>query len=96
MKKSAIIINVARGAVWDEAAMADAIINGKIGGLGCDVFSYEPIDKKHPFDKILGYDNVLLTPHMAWGSFESRTRCFNTVISNIDAFLNGREQNLIV
>jgi len=96
MKKNAIIINVARGAVWDEAAVADAIINGTIGGVGCDVFSYEPIDEKHPFVKILDRDNVLLTPHMAWGAFESRTRCFNTVLSNIEAYLNGKEQNRIV
>ena len=96
MKKDAIIINVARGAVWDEQAVADAIIDGTIGGMGCDVFSYEPIDEKHPFVKILGRDNVLLTPHMAWGSFESRTRCFNTVLSNIEAYLNGKEQNRIV
>ncbi len=96
MKKNAIIINVARGAVWDEVAVADAIINGTIGGVGCDVFSYEPIDEKHPFVKILDRDNVLLTPHMAWGAFESRTRCFNTVLSNIEAFLEGKEQNRIV
>ena len=96
MKKNAVIINVARGAVWDESAVADAIENGTIGGIGCDVFSYEPIDEKHPFVKILDRDNVLLTPHMAWGAFESRTRCFNTVLSNIEAYLNGREQNRIV
>ena len=95
MKKSAIIINVARGAVWDEEAVAQAIIDGTIGGVGCDVFSYEPMDDNHPFVKILEYDNVLLTPHMAWGSFESRTRCFNTVLSNIEAYLNGKEKNLI-
>ena len=96
LKKNAIIINVARGAVWDEQAVADAIIENKIGGIGCDVFSYEPIDEKHPFVKILDRDNVLLTPHMAWGAFESRTRCFNTVLSNIEAYLNGKEQNRIV
>ena len=95
MKKSAIIINVARGKVWDENAVAQAIIDGNIGGVGCDVFSYEPINESHPFVKILGYDNVILTPHMAWGAFESRTRCFNTVLSNIEAYLNGKEQNLI-
>ena len=96
MKRSAVIINVARGAVWDEGAVADAILEGKIGGMGCDVFSYEPIDEKHPFVKILDRDNVLLTPHMAWGSFESRARCFNTVLSNIKAYLNNKEQNRIV
>ena len=95
MKKSAIIINVARGKVWDEGAIANAVVNGNIGGIGCDVFSYEPIDDNHPFVKILDYDNVILTPHMAWGSFESRTRCFNTVLSNIDAYLNGKPQNIV-
>ena len=95
MKRNAVIINVARGAIWDEEAVADAIIDGTIGGVGCDVFSYEPMDASHPFTKILNYDNVILTPHMAWGAFESRTRCFNTVLSNIDAYLNGKEQNLI-
>lgn len=96
MKKNAVVINVARGAVWDEQAVADAIVDGIIGGIGCDVFSYEPIDENHPFVKILDRDNVLLTPHMAWGAFESRTRCFNTVLSNIEAYLDGREQNRIV
>ncbi len=95
MKSNAIVINVARGAVWDENAIANAIIENKIGGMGCDVFSIEPFDKNHPFSKLLEYDNVLLTPHMAWGSFESRTRCFSTVASNIEAFLSGKEQNLI-
>ena len=96
MKKNTVVINVARGAVWDENAVANAIIDGTIGGIGCDVFSYEPIDEKHPFVKILDRDNVLLTPHMAWGSFESRTRCFNTVLSNIEAFLNDKKHNRIV
>ncbi len=95
MKKDAIIINVARGAIWDEGAVADAILDGTIGGMACDVFSVEPLSKEHPFNKILDKENVILTPHMAWGSFESRTRCFNTVLSNIEAYFEGREQNLI-
>lgn len=95
MKKNAIVINVARGGVWDEEAVTNAILENKIGGVGCDVFTVEPLPEAHPFNKILGRENVILTPHMAWGSFESRTRCFNTVVSNIDAFLNGKEQNLI-
>ena len=95
MKKSAIIINVARGAIWDEEAIANAILDGTIGGMACDVFSKEPLPKEHPFNKILDKENVILTPHMAWGSYESRTRCFNTVLSNIGAYLDGREQNLV-
>ena len=95
MKKNAIVINVARGAVWDEKAAANAIKDGKIGGLGCDVFTLEPFSKEHPFYEIKGLDNVILTPHMAWGSFESRTRCFNTVISNIENYLKGTPTNLV-
>ena len=95
MKKSSIIINVARGAIWNEGAVADAILDGTIGGMACDVFSQEPLPNEHPYNKILDKENVILTPHMAWGSFESRTRCFNTVLSNIEAHLDGREQNLV-
>ena len=95
MKKDAIIINVARGAVWDESAMADAILENKIGGLGCDVYSVEPFRCDHPFSKILEKNNVCLTPHMAWGAFETRTRCFNTVVSNIEAYLNDCPKNVV-
>lgn len=95
MKKDAIVVNVARGAVWNEEAAADAILKGTIGALGCDVFTKEPFDKSHPFYKIKDFDNVLLTPHMAWGSFESRTRCYSTVISNIEAYLKGEPTNIV-
>jgi glycerate dehydrogenase len=95
MKKDAILVNVARGGVWNEEAVANAILNGKIGAIGCDVFTKEPFDKSHPFYKIKDFDNVLLTPHMAWGSFESRTRCYATVISNIEAYLKGEPTNIV-
>lgn len=95
MKKDAILVNVARGGVWNEEAVANAILNGEIGAMGCDVFTKEPFDKSHPFYKIKDFDNVLLTPHMAWGSFESRTRCFATVISNIKAYLKGEPTNIV-
>ena len=96
MKKNAVIINVARGGVWDERAVADAVLEGRIGGVGCDVFTSEPFRVGHPFEKIKDLDNVILTPHMAWGSFESRKRCFGVIISNIEAFFSGEEQNIVV
>ncbi len=95
MKNDAIVINVARGAIWDEDAVAEAVLAGKIGAIGCDVFSHEPIEKNHPFSKLYGLKNVSLTPHMAWGSYESRMRCFNTVLSNIEAYLNGTPTNIV-
>lgn len=95
MKRDAIIINMARGAIWDEGAVADAILKGEIGGMGCDVFSCEPLPVGHAFERLYGLKNVSLTPHMAWGSYESRMRCFNTVLSNIEAFLNGEPSNIV-
>lgn len=96
MKKGAILINVARGAVTDEEALTCAIESGHLGGLGVDVFTVEPFDKKHPFARILDRENVLLTPHMAWGSFEARTRCLAVVAENITRFFAGNAQNKIV
>ncbi|MBQ9743650.1 MAG: hydroxyacid dehydrogenase [Clostridia bacterium] len=95
MKNGVIIVNVARGAVWDENAICEAVISGKIGGMGCDVFTKEPFGKDHPFYSLLDNKNVCLTPHMAWGSFESRTRCFDTILSNIEAFLSNNPKNVV-
>ena len=95
-KKSAIIINTARGAVADEQALADAIKEGKIGGLGIDVYSKEPFPTDHPYTEILGYENVCLTPHMGWGSFEARNRCITKMAENIESFYKGNNKNRIV
>lgn len=95
MKRDAIIINMARGAIWDESAVANAVLNGQIGGIGCDVFTVEPIPENHPFARLYGLKNVSLTPHMAWGSYESRMRCFNTVLSNIENYLKGEPTNIV-
>ena len=89
MKKDAIVVNEARGAVTDEAAIATAIKDGRIGAFGCDVYSVEPFGKDHPFYEIKDYPNVCLTPHMAWGAYESRVRCLNEIILNIKAFFSG-------
>ncbi len=93
MKPDAILINVARGAVADEAALADAILDNKIGGLGIDVYSEEPFGDAHPFQKLLHHPNVCLTPHMAWGAYESRCRCLEEIVLNIKAFFAGEIRN---
>ena len=93
MKPSAVLINVARGAVIDERAVADAISSGKIGAFGSDVYSFEPMSSSHPFNAIKDQDNVILTPHMAWGSYESRVRCLDEIVENIKAFQRGIERN---
>ncbi len=96
MKTGAFLVNVARGAVLDEEAVANAVISGKLGFFGCDVYSVEPMPKAHPFDKIKNYENVCLTPHMAWGAYEARVRCMNEIKQNINSFLNGETRNRIV
>lgn len=89
MKKDVIIVNTARGAVTDEAALAEAVKQGRIGGLGSDVYSVEPFGESHPFNEIKDLPNVCLTPHMAWGAYEARVRCLDDIIKNIKAFYNG-------
>lgn len=96
MKKGAILINVARGAVADEAALAEAVESGHLGGLGIDVYSSEPFPANHPFTRILSYKNVCLTPHMAWGAYESRNRCIEEIGKNIYSFFAGKNRNRIV
>ncbi len=96
MKKTAVVVNTARGAVTDEKALADAIKEGKIGALGVDVYSAEPFSEEHPFYEILSYDNVCLTPHMGWGSAEARARCVSMMAENITEFFAGNSHNRIV
>ena len=92
LKKNAVVINVARGAVTDEAALADAVLKGSIGGLGVDVYSKEPFDTDHSFNKIKHLPNVLLTPHMAWGGYETRVRLLGEIKENIMAFYSGKSR----
>lgn len=93
LKKDAVVINVARGAVTDEEALTKAIENGKIGALGIDVYSTEPMPTEHPFFRIKEYPNVCLTPHMAWGGFETRMRLLSEMAQNIESFLDGTRRN---
>ena len=96
MKSDAILINVARGAVCDEEAVADAILENRLGGVGIDVYSKEPFGEDHPMARIAGLDNVLLTPHMAWGSYEARKRCCDEIALNIESFISREKRNRIV
>lgn len=96
MEKHPILINVARGAVTDEAALAEAALSGQISALGVDVYSMEPFGPEHPFQQIVHLPNVCLTPHMAWGAVEARNRCIREVAANIEAFNAGEKRNRVV
>ena len=96
MKDDTIVINVARGAVVDEQALAEAVAHGRIGGIGVDVYSKEPMPADHPYMSVADRANVILTPHMAWGSYEARVRCCEEICLNIEAFLQGQKRCRVV
>ncbi len=95
MKKDVIIVNEARGAVVNEEDIRDAILEGRIGGYGCDVYSSEPFSENHPYNDIMKLDNVILTPHAAWGAYEARERCLSIIMNNIKSFFNGEFLNRV-
>lgn len=94
MKPDALLINTARGGIVDEAALADALRGGRLGGAGFDVLSVEPPRDGNP---LLGGNipHLILTPHIAWASREARQRLLDQVADNIRAFLHGSPRNIV-
>ena len=86
MKPSAVIINTARGAIWDEGAVGDALRNGTVAGAATDVLASEPPDPEHPF---LQLKNMLVTPHVAWYSEESFRKEMTDGMDEIVRVLSG-------
>jgi glycerate dehydrogenase len=95
MKRSALLINTARGGVVNEAALLSALKTRRIAGAGCDVLSVEPPRTGNPLLD-LDLPNFLLTPHVAWSSREAMQRLGDQLIDNIEAFVRGEERNRVV
>jgi len=95
MKKDAIIINVARGAIVDEQALYTALKEKMIAGAGLDVLSKEPMSPDNPLAEYKDSRRLIITPHMAWASIESRNRCMEEVYENIRSFINGEKRNRV-
>ncbi len=95
IKDGAVFVNVARGAVVDEAALADEVESGRIYAAS-DVYSVEPFGENHPFYRIKDRNNFILTPHMAWGAYEARIRCIDEIAENIKAFYAGNKRNRVL
>lgn len=94
MKPDAVLINTARGGLVDEAALRDALVEGRLGGAGIDVLSEEPpVSGSALLDA--GVPNLIVTPHVAWASRESRQRLLDELASNIAAFRRGEPRNLV-
>ena len=92
MKRTAFLINVCRGPVVDEKALADALNEGKIAGAGVDVLSIEPPAPDNP---LLGAKNCLITPHIAWANNTSRAHLMDIAVNNLKAFIEGKTQNVV-
>lgn len=92
MKPGAILLNTARGALVDEAAVCAALKSGHLGYYASDVAAHEPV---RPKDGLLHCPNVLLTPHVAWATEEALARLSAEVCANLEAFLQGKKRNLV-
>ena len=95
MKKTAILINVARGPVVNNHDLYEALKAGTIAGAGLDVIEKEPITADNPLSKIMDSNKLYITPHLAWASVEARTRCVEGVRMNIQAFQKGEKRNIV-
>ena len=96
MKKSAFLLNLSRGPLVDESAVAKALLKNKIAGYASDVMVQEPPPLKHPFWNPRLKNKILLTPHIAWASHESRQLLMDEVCLNIEALLKSRKRNRVV
>jgi glyoxylate reductase len=86
MKPDAVLVNTARGGVVDQAALLQALRDGRIGGAGLDVFESEPLA---PDDPLMSLDNVVVAPHLGSATLETRTRMSDLAVDNLLAFLRG-------
>lgn len=85
MKSTAYIVNMGRGGIIDEAALAEAIDGGWIAGAGVDVFTAEPLHDDNPLLNVRNRDRLILTPHIGWASIEARERLVAMIADNIAA-----------
>jgi lactate dehydrogenase-like 2-hydroxyacid dehydrogenase len=95
MKSTAIIINTSRGEIIDERALAKALKNRWIFGVGVDVYSIEPPPKDHPLLQLKG-ENIIATPHIAGASNEARQSIIDISIRNVIRVLKGEEPLYVV
>ncbi|MGN6303759.1 MAG: 2-hydroxyacid dehydrogenase, partial [Mesorhizobium sp.] len=91
LKPSAVLVNVSRGAIVDEAALVEAVVAGRIGGVGLDVYSVEPLKKSgHPMSALFGRDNVILFPHLTFFTHEAMRRLEDDTLARCFEILDGR------
>ncbi len=95
MQSSAYLLNLGRGGIVDEKALAAALTAGRLAGAGLDVLEREPVEADNPLLSVKEPGRLLITPHIAWASVEARTRLVNEVAANIRAFRQGCRRNRV-
>lgn len=95
MKKTAILVNVARGPVVNNPDLYQALADGEIMAAGLDVLEKEPLEEANPLSRLKDSKRLIITPHLAWASVEARTRCVTEVYANMEAFLLGENRNVV-
>ena len=95
MKRTAVLVNVARGPVVNNPDLYDALMAGEIMAAGLDVLEKEPLELSNPLSKIKDSNKLIITPHLAWGSVEARTRCVQEAFKNAEAYLRGEKRNIV-
>lgn len=95
MKKNAILLNLGRGPIVNEQALAKALTEDWIGGAGLDVLTVEPMVASNPLTGVQDSTKLIITPHIAWATVEARQRVTEEVYQNIIAFNDGTERNVV-
>ena len=96
MKSSAVLLNLGRGPIVNDADLVRALNEGVIAAAGLDVITTEPVAKDNPLLTIKDSNKLIVTPHVAWATYEARTRLMDEIYLNIKAFMAGEERNVIV
>lgn len=95
MRKTAVLVNVARGQVVNNGDLYEALMTGEIGAAGLDVVEKEPLEESNPLSRIKDSSRLIITPHLAWASVEARTRCVEEAYRNIAAYVQGKARNVV-
>jgi glycerate dehydrogenase len=95
MRKRPLLINTARGGLVVEEDLVTAVEEGLIVGAGFDCLTAEPPPRDHPFRRIMGRPNVIITPHIGWASQEAMQACWRQVIGNIESFEAGHPSHAV-
>lgn len=95
MKNTAILLNLGRGPIVNEEALANALETNEIAAAGLDVIKVEPMAADNPLYRIKDSTKLIITPHIAWATKEARNRVVAEVYKNIEAFMRGEERNIV-